>query len=39
MNPATQPSIQVAPPSCSIGGELRNVQLSAASRDPELVCD
>jgi len=39
MNSATQSSIQVAPPSCSIGAELRNVQLSAASRDPEQVCD
>jgi hypothetical protein len=33
------PSIQVAPLSCSIGAELRNIQLGAASRDPELVCD
>jgi hypothetical protein len=39
MNPAIQSSTQVAPPSCSIAAELRNVQLSAATRDPELVCD
>jgi hypothetical protein len=39
MNPATRSSIPVAPPSCRIGAELRNIQLGAASRDRELVCD
>ena len=39
MNPATQYFIQVAPLSCSIGDELRNVQLRAASLDTELVSD
>jgi hypothetical protein len=39
MNLASQSSIPVAPLSSSMGAELRNVQLSAASRDPELVSD
>jgi taurine dioxygenase len=38
MNPATPHSIiQVEPLTCSIGAQLRNVSLGAASRDPELV--
>ena len=37
MNPTTPSSIQVEPLTCSIGAELRNVQLGAASRDPEQV--
>ena len=37
MNPATQSSIQVEPLTCSIGAQLSNVSLGAASRDPELV--
>ena len=39
MNPATQSSIQVEPLTCSIGAELSNVNLGAASRDPELVAE
>jgi len=37
MNPATPTSIQVEPLTFSIGAQVSNVQLGAASRDPELV--
>ena len=37
MNSVTQSFIRVAPLSCSISAELRNVQHRAALLDPELV--
>jgi hypothetical protein len=39
MNPSIKSFIQVAPLACSLGAELRNVQLRAASLDTELVSD